>query len=62
VQNNSLLGALQAGAAENDEGDSAIAGAGEQAQSPAATPAQPEDAGSEQTGAGDDALTKPETR
>ena len=60
VQNTSLLGALQAGATESDEGDSAVAGAVEPPQSPAATSAQPEDAGSEQTGAGDDALTKPE--
>ena len=42
VQNNSLLGALQAGAAENDEGDSAVAGDVEQAQSPATTSARPE--------------------
>ena len=61
VQNTSLLGALQAGAAENDEGDSAVASDAEQAQSPAARSAQPEDTGSEQTQAGDNEPEKPES-
>ena len=61
VQNTSLLGALQAGAAENDEGDSAVAGDAEQVPS-AATSAQPGNAGSEQTEAGDNELMKPEAR
>ena len=60
VQNTSLQGAVQAGANENDEGDSTVAGDAEQAPSPAATSARPEDAGSEQTEAGDNEAAKPE--
>ena len=62
VQNTSLLGALQAGATESDEGDSADAGGVEQVQSPATKPAQPENAGSEQAGAGDNEPAKPEAQ
>ena len=65
VQNTSLLGALQAGAAENDEVDSAVAGDAEQVPSPAAS-AQPEKAGSEQSDAQteerDNELMKPEAK
>ena len=65
VQNTSLLGALQAGAAENDEVESAVAGDAEQVPSPA-TSAQPEKAGSEQNDAQteerDNELTKPEAK
>jgi hypothetical protein len=60
VQNTSLLGAVHAGAAENDELDSAVAGDAEQTPSPAATSAQPGNAGSEQTEAGDNKPAKPE--
>ena len=56
VQNNSLLGALPATAAEN----SADASDAEQAQSPATTSVQPDHAGSAQTEVRDDELSKPE--
>ena len=59
-QNTSLLGAVQAGAEENDQVDSAVASDAEQVQSPATTPAEPGNVGSEQTETGDKELTKPE--
>jgi hypothetical protein len=60
LQNTSLLGTLQAGAAENDEVDSAVASDAEQAQPPATPSAQPGNVGSAQTEAGDSELTNPE--
>jgi len=60
VQNTSLLGALQAGAAENDKVDSTVAGDAEQVQSPTTSSVQPENAGSEVTEVRDDERTKPE--
>lgn len=60
VQNTSLLGAVQAGAEENDQADSAVASDAEQVQSPATTPAEPGNVGSEQTETGDKELTIPE--
>ena len=60
VQNTSLLGALQAGAAENDKVDSAVASDTEQAQSPTTRSVQAENAGSEQAEVRDGELTKPE--
>ena len=60
VQNTSLQGAVQAGAAENDKVDSAVVSDVEQVQSPATTSAQPGSAGSTQTEVGDNELTKPE--
>lgn len=63
LSSHNLLGALQAGAGENDEVDSAVPGDAEQVPS-AATSAQPEKAGSEQNDAQtegrDSELTKPE--
>jgi len=60
VQNTRLLGAVQAGAAENDKVDSAVAGDAEQMRLPATTSGQTENVGGVQTEAGDSELTKPE--
>ena len=61
VQNTSLLGALQAAAADNDKVDSAVASDAGQVQSTANPSVQPENAGSEHTQVNDNELTKPET-
>jgi hypothetical protein len=60
VQNTSLLGALNAGAAEGEKVDSAGAGAAGQSQAPAAPSVQPENAGSEPPRAGGNEQAKPE--
>jgi hypothetical protein len=60
VQNTSLLGALQAGADENDKGSNDGASDAEPVQSPAVTPAGSGNTGSEQTEAGDKEVPKPE--
>ncbi len=60
VQNTSLLGAVQAGAEENAQGDNAVKSNAEPSQSPATPLAQPGNAGSEPTGVRDSELTKPE--
>jgi len=60
VQNTSLLGALQVGAAEHDNVDSAAASEAEQAQSPATPTVQPETTDGEGAQARDKEPTKPE--
>ena len=47
VQNISLQGAVQAGAAENDTADSAVGSEAEPVQSPASPSVQPESAGNQ---------------
>ena len=59
VEETSLLGALNAGAAEDDKGDSAATGAAGQVQSPTPTSVEPGIAGSGTTQVRDNELTTP---